>query len=121
MCYLIFFMVLYLQKECVKLQCTDSNDCPSSKTCFDNQCVDPCSLANVCGEFTNCVSSNHIGLCSCQPGYTGDPRLGCVPVQYCSHDTQCSAGTRCNNGICTGKYFIDFMNDVRLILTYKLY
>jgi hypothetical protein len=42
-------------------------------------------------------------VCACQPGYTGDPHLGCVPVQYCAGDFQCSAGTRCIGGICSCK------------------
>lgn len=31
---------------------------------------------------------------------SGNPLLGCVPVQYCNSDNQCQAGTICNNGIC---------------------
>lgn len=88
---------------CVHLECTDSNDCTQDKACVDNRCVNPCSLPNVCGQRATCVALGHVGLCSCEPGSTGDPLLGCVPVQYCASDSQCPAGTKCNSGVCTCK------------------
>jgi len=88
----------------VQLECADSNDCAPNKACIDSRCVDPCSLPNVCGQYADCLPVNHVGVCSCQPGFTGNPHLGCVPVQYCGTNSQCPAGTRCNNGICTCKH-----------------
>lgn len=58
----------------------------------------------MCGTNALCTSSNHVAICGCQPGYTGDPRLGCVPLQYCKTDNQCPSGTKCSNGICLCKY-----------------
>ncbi|PNF25788.1 hypothetical protein B7P43_G12126 [Cryptotermes secundus] len=89
--------------ECVQLECADSNDCTPSKACIDSRCVDPCSLPNVCGQNAHCLPLNHVGVCSCYSGYTGNPQLGCVTVQYCSTNSQCPAGTRCNSGICTSE------------------
>ncbi|CAG2055426.1 unnamed protein product, partial [Timema podura] len=87
--------------ECVHLECSDSNDCSGNKACIDFSCIDPCSLPNVCGQRADCTPVNHVGVCICQAGCTGDPHLGCVPVLYCAADVQCPAGTKCNNGICT--------------------
>lgn len=93
------------QVECVQIECSDSNDCDINKACIDSHCVDPCHLTNVCGQHANCLSTNHVGVCSCQPGFTGDPHLGCVPVLYCAADKQCPGGSKCSNGVCTCKLF----------------
>lgn len=87
--------------ECRLIECSDNNDCAHSKSCYDSKCVDPCKVANACGRNSNCFVENHIGVCSCQPGTTGNPLLGCVPVQYCSDDNQCLSGTICNSGVCS--------------------
>lgn len=86
--------------SCLRVECTESNDCSSSQTCINYSCVDPCTLKNACGQNANCVSENHLAICSCQPGTTGNPLLGCVPLQYCNSDQQCPAGTKCNAGVC---------------------
>lgn len=85
---------------CIRVECSDNDDCPASKSCIDAKCVDPCTLSNVCGRNADCVADNHLGVCSCQPGTTGNPLLGCISIQYCSSDRQCPAGTKCNNGLC---------------------
>lgn len=87
--------------ECVHLECTDNNDCVHDKSCVNNHCINPCSLHNICGQRATCTPENHVGICTCEPGTTGDPHLGCVPVQYCASDNQCPAGTKCNSGVCT--------------------
>ncbi|KAJ8890121.1 hypothetical protein PR048_009628 [Dryococelus australis] len=87
--------------ECKKLECSDSNDCVADKACVDSRCINPCSLPNACGKQAECTPLNHLGVCTCVPGSTGNPRLGCVPLQYCASDSQCPASTKCTNGICT--------------------
>lgn len=89
--------------KCTQIECSDSNDCANDKACIDSVCVNPCSLANVCGQRARCIPENHIGVCTCEPGSTGDPHLGCISVQYCANDNQCPAGTKCHGGICTCK------------------
>ena len=87
--------------HCVKFECNYHNECASSDACFDHKCVDPCSVPNVCGQGADCSPLNHSAVCTCQPGGTGDPNLGCTPVQYCKTDAQCPTGSACNGGICT--------------------
>lgn len=89
---------------CEPIECIDNNDCTSTKSCINSKCINPCSVANACGDKAQCTPSNHLGLCSCEPGHTGDPLLGCIPLLYCAGDSQCPAGTLCSNGICTCKY-----------------
>lgn len=95
--------------ECIAIECEDSADCTTEKACINSHCVDPCTLPNACGQKALCTSQNHVGFCSCEPGYTGDPQLGCVQLQYCAKDTQCTSGTRCINGLCSCKYLIFFI------------
>lgn len=83
------------------MECNYHSDCGPSRSCFDHKCVDPCSVPNVCGPGADCSPLNHSAVCTCQPGHTGDPNLGCTPVQYCKADHQCPTGSSCNGGICT--------------------
>lgn len=86
--------------ECIHVECSDNNDCASERTCVNSKCINPCSLSNVCGQQAECVPQNHIGVCTCLPGTTGNPLLGCTALQYCNSDSQCPSGTICNNGLC---------------------
>lgn len=86
---------------CKRIQCLENHECSQSQSCIDNKCIDPCSLPNTCGQSAQCISENHVALCACHPGTTGNPLLGCIPLEYCSVDHQCSAGAQCNNGICS--------------------
>lgn len=35
-------------------------------------------------------------MCSCQPGYTGDPYVGCNLIDFCM-ESPCSPGAQCDN------------------------
>lgn len=60
-------------------ECTLSTDCAPTKACLNKKCVDPCP--GVCGQNSQCDVSNHIPICSCLQGYTGDPFV------HCRHET----------------------------------
>ena len=85
---------------CTPFECIDSADCAAAQTCVRNKCVDPCSQLNVCGANADCAVVDHQSICTCQPGYTGEARLGCTVVQRCSGDEQCPQGQRCSGGVC---------------------
>lgn len=87
--------------ECVHIECADNDDCSGEKACLDSKCIDPCSLPNACGALARCSVQNHIGVCSCEAGSTGDAKLGCVQLQYCQQDGQCAQGSICSHGICS--------------------
>lgn len=95
-------------KKCTKFECLKDNDCQSEEACVNNKCKNSCSIPRACGKNADCYTRNHIGYCSCSPGFTGDPVLGCVPVQYCTDDNRCSSGTKCVDNICVGKLFSIF-------------
>lgn len=91
-------------KECIKLECLKDTDCESNAACVNSKCINPCNIPRACGRNADCLARSHIGYCSCLPGYTGDPLLGCIPIQYCTDDSRCSTGTKCVSNLCMGKF-----------------
>ena len=59
-------------------ECTTNSDCSPYTACVRQKCVDPCP--GVCGERAECSVSNHNPLCTCPPGYHGDPFRRCTPI-----------------------------------------
>lgn len=63
-------------------ECSVSSQCPTNKACFNRKCADPCP--GTCGLNSRCETINHSPICSCTPGYTGDPFTVCseLPSKY---------------------------------------
>ena len=59
-------------------ECVLSSDCPRDRTCTRNRCVDPC--AGACGDNSQCRVANHVPVCSCLQGFSGDPYSTCQPI-----------------------------------------
>lgn len=59
-------------------ECVLSNDCPRDKACIRNKCVDPCP--GTCGHNAVCTVLNHIPICSCNQGSTGNAFVLCSPI-----------------------------------------
>lgn len=57
-------------------ECVINSDCPSDKSCIREKCLDPCPGS--CGTFAQCSVFNHIPICTCLDGYTGDPFSNCI-------------------------------------------
>lgn len=68
--------------EC-RPECMLSSDCPNTRACLNNKCVDPCP--GMCGLNAECFVMNHSPSCSCLPGYTGNPSQACreIPKRRC--------------------------------------
>lgn len=62
--------------SCVYPECIINQDCPRDKACFAQKCQDPCR--DVCGLNAICQVVNHNAVCSCPPGYYGEPKQQCV-------------------------------------------
>jgi len=62
--------------SCVYPECIINQDCPRDKACFTQKCQDPCR--DVCGLNAICQVVNHNALCSCPPGYYGEPKQQCI-------------------------------------------
>lgn len=59
-------------------ECLISSDCIMSKACIRNKCQDPCP--GTCGLSAICSVSNHIPICYCPEGTTGDAFRACEPI-----------------------------------------
>lgn len=90
-------------------ECVVNTDCASQMACIAEKCRDPCDGS--CGFNTECRVQNHIPICNCQPGFTGDPFTQCVGIiERLPSPTQstdpcdvanCGSNTQCTNGICS--------------------
>lgn len=60
---------------CKRAECLDTSDCPGHLSCINEKCSDPCQ--GTCGTSANCETRNHVPVCSCPPGYTGNPFTSC--------------------------------------------
>lgn len=56
-------------------ECVVNRDCPASLACIRQKCRDPCPGA--CGTNADCRVINHSPVCTCSPGYTGEPFVRC--------------------------------------------
>lgn len=61
--------------------CTSNSECPKSESCINHLCVSPCN----CGPNAECKVVNHYATCYCQPGYSGNPQLGCIKCKLIIH------------------------------------
>ncbi|KAK8736643.1 hypothetical protein OTU49_017434, partial [Cherax quadricarinatus] len=60
-------------------ECTINSECPLSRACVNQLCVDPCPGS--CGLNADCHVLRHQPNCFCHSGYTGDPYTRCHPQQ----------------------------------------
>jgi hypothetical protein len=60
-------------------ECVVSSDCSLDKACLNQKCQDPCP--GTCGVNARCNVNNHNPICSCSPGFVGDPFIRCVPEE----------------------------------------
>lgn len=60
-------------------ECVLNSDCPRDKACSRNKCVDPCP--GTCGQNAICEVINHIPMCSCPQGMSGNAFISCNPYQ----------------------------------------
>lgn len=60
-------------------ECTVSTDCQKNQICINKKCVNPCP--DTCGINAVCEVINHIPMCSCPAGYTGNSFVSCNILQ----------------------------------------
>lgn len=71
-------------------ECIVSAECPLTKACLNNKCLDPCP--GTCGQNARCQVVNHNPICSCREGYTGDPFSRCEQIEGNFMNTHCLFG-----------------------------
>ena len=57
-------------------ECTRDPDCPEDLACISEHCLNPCS-AKTCGKNAACGAKRHTAVCTCLPGFIGDPASVC--------------------------------------------
>lgn len=80
-------------------ECIGNGECPNHLACISQHCRDPCP--GVCGSNAECSVVNHVPVCACLPGYSGDPFRSCRyepvtvrPTNPCE-PTPCGANSIC--------------------------
>ncbi|QQP34980.1 Putative LOC101893139, partial [Caligus rogercresseyi] len=76
--------------------CRKNDECPESNSCINAICRDPCA----CGLNANCKIIDHQPVCTCAPGFYGDPEIECTE-RVCTSDNECEETHACRNGECT--------------------
>lgn len=56
-------------------ECILNTDCNKNKACIRNKCVDPC--IGTCGIQALCSVINHVPMCSCPQGTSGNAFIEC--------------------------------------------
>lgn len=80
-------------------ECTISSECPQTKACIREKCVDPC--IGKCGHNAKCFVINHTPGCTCDAGYEGDAFIGCSaiiiqePIDPCN-PSPCGDNSQCS-------------------------
>lgn len=62
-----------------RAECLVNTDCPLDQACISEKCRNPC--IGSCGQNADCRVQNHIPVCLCQPGYSGDPFTLCTIIK----------------------------------------
>lgn len=60
-------------------ECTVSADCARNLICNTKKCINPCP--DICGSGAECEVINHVPMCSCPVGFTGNSFVSCNKVQ----------------------------------------
>lgn len=91
-----FFITLHLLYSIPLLpdECLTNDDCPLSKACVSQECVDPC-LRTSCGHRAECEVNYHTARCLCPQGLQGNPLVSCQAVG-CQQDEDCDQKERCD-------------------------
>lgn len=59
-------------------ECRTDLDCSDADKCVRGACIGACRI-DKCGINAICDSVGHRGVCSCAPGYVGNPYVECSP------------------------------------------
>lgn len=56
-------------------ECLLNSDCSANQACMNSKCQDPCP--GICGRNAECHVINHLPVCECYPGHTGNAFVLC--------------------------------------------
>ncbi len=75
-----------------------NSDCDLRQTCHEHRCVDPCGLPGACGSGARCEVNNHVAICRCPNGMTGNPHENCRKFTRAEICAVCGPNTECEVG-----------------------
>ena len=58
-------------------QCSSNQECRTSEVCHTGSCINACLIFK-CGANAICSTTVHDVACTCQQGFTGNGRDGCI-------------------------------------------
>lgn len=87
------------QYGCFKLECQSNDECSDDKTCYNNECINPCVLSNPCAVNAECFGHEHRTACRCLSGYKGSPFERCERLE-CTANYDCPGDRACINNHC---------------------
>eukprot|EP00096_Caligus_rogercresseyi_P003584 TRINITY_DN1682_c0_g1_i1.p1 TRINITY_DN1682_c0_g1~~TRINITY_DN1682_c0_g1_i1.p1 ORF type:complete len:844 (-),score=166.73 TRINITY_DN1682_c0_g1_i1:574-3105(-) len=79
--------------QCFRGDCVSNSECSTNQACKDYVCVDPC--LDSCSPNADCQVQNHVAICRCPKGYTGDPFSNCRRFTREEICAACGANTDC--------------------------
>lgn len=88
--------------------CTSNVDCGDPEICNHGICVIACRI-EACGINAQCLSTQHRAMCTCAPGYEGNPHTECSPLPKiphqpdpveCYENDDCPMDQTCSNQHC---------------------
>lgn len=82
-------------------ECILNTDCGSERTCLNRKCVDPCE--GMCGVRAHCKVVNHVAMCYCSEGMTGNPFERCTIAKKLLATTPCQPNPCGPNSQCRVK------------------
>ncbi|CAH0390731.1 unnamed protein product [Bemisia tabaci] len=88
--------------EAATIGCSSNAECPLQESCVNRLCISPCN----CGPNADCKVLDHYPICSCSPGFSGNPQFGCVKVD-CESDSHCLSSQTCYNGKCVNPCILE--------------
>ncbi|XP_070504561.1 neurogenic locus notch homolog protein 3 isoform X3 [Chironomus tepperi] len=62
-------------RSCQRGECLANEECPDNRACINYACVDPC--IGKCGLNAVCSPKNHLAVCTCPNGFSGDAKVSC--------------------------------------------
>lgn len=89
-------------------ECFTSSECASQLACINQRCQDPCPGS--CGVDANCHVLNHVSVCTCNEGFTGNPFVQCSRIPATTptpvksdpcNPSPCGPNAECFNGECS--------------------
>lgn len=96
-------------------ECVVSSQCALDRACVNQKCVDPCP--GLCARNARCQVVNHTPVCSCLPGYTGDPFTRCLrPDSKLLTQWLCDSYSRINTN---KSHSTIFVNNQKIFVIYN--